>query len=151
MTGALALLLAGGQVTIGVYDAWGAFTDRDRARCYAISAPVRSGEGFASVAARFGRQRRAALYVRLSRDRRSDAPITLAIDDRRFTLSGNARAAWSADAATDRAIVAAMRGARSMSVSTVSTTGRPFADTYALGGAATAIDAAALACRRTAR
>ncbi len=39
-----------------------------------------------------------------------------------------------------------LRGARSMSISTVAPNGRPFADTYALSGAATAIDAAALGC-----
>jgi hypothetical protein len=145
----LALLLASDRVAIGVYDAWGAFRDGDPARCYAISAPVRSGGGaFASVAARFGRDRRAALYVRLSRLRSDTAPITLSIGERRFTLSGDAGAAWSPDAATDRTIMAAMRGARSMSVAAVSSTGRPFADSYALSGAATAMDAAALACVR---
>lgn len=143
----LALLLAGERSAIGVYDAWGAFRDGDPPRCYAISAPVQQRRGpFASVAARFGRDRRAALFVRLSMPRSERAAVTLAIGERRFTLAGNARAAWSPDAATDRAIVAAMRGGRSMSVSAVSAGGRPFADSYALGGAATAIDAATLGC-----
>jgi hypothetical protein len=148
---ALALLLAGERTAIGVYDAWGAFRDGDSPRCYAISAPVQAARGarwrpYASVAARFGRDRRAALFVRLSNARNTAAGVTLAIGERRFTLAGNARAAWSPDAATDRAIVAAMRGGRSMSVSAVSVAGRPFADSYALGGAATAIDAATLGC-----
>ncbi|ONF95262.1 invasion associated locus B family protein [Sphingomonas jeddahensis] len=144
---ALALLLAGERTAIGVYDAWGAFRDGVPPRCYAISAPVRSGSrAFVSVAARFGRTRRAALYVRLSQPRGTSTPVTLSIGERRFTLSGSARAAWSPDAPTDRAIVAAMRGGRSMSVSAVSAAGRPFADSYALGGAATAIDAATLGC-----
>jgi hypothetical protein len=148
---ALALLLAGERAAIGIYDAWGAFRDGAPVRCYAISAPVRGGRRaerrpYASVAARFGRTRRAALFVRLSMTRDVSAPVTLAIGERRFTLSGDARAAWSPDAATDHAIVAAMRGGRSMSVSAVSARGRPFADSYALGGAATAIDAAALGC-----
>jgi hypothetical protein len=144
---AAALLLAGERTAIGVYDAWGAFRAGVPARCYAISAPVRSGSsGFASIAARFGASRRPALYVRLSRQRDPAAPVTLAIGERRFVLTGNARAVWSPDAATDRAIVAAMRGARSMSISTLNRRGRPFADSYALGGAATAIDAATLGC-----
>ena len=37
------------------------------------------------------------------------APVTLAIGERRFVLTGNDRAVWSPDAATDRAIVAAVR------------------------------------------
>lgn len=144
---ALALLLAGERAAIGVYDAWGAFRDDSPPRCYAIAAPVRSGSrAFASVAARFGRPGRPALYVRLSQSRNQEAPVTLSIGERRFTLSGNARAVWSPDGSTDRAIVAAMRGGRSMSVAAVSASGRPFADSYALGGAATAIDAASLGC-----
>lgn len=150
MIAALALLLAGERVAIGVYDAWGAFRDGVPPRCYAISAPVgrqrKAQKPFASVAARFGRDRRPALFVRLSTARSLRAPVTLAIGERRFTLSGNERAAWSPDAAADRAIVAAMRGGRSMSVSAVSAGGRPFADSYALRGAATAIDAATLEC-----
>lgn len=146
---ALALLLAADRQAIGVYNAWGAFRDGDPPRCYAISAPVRArSSAFASVAARFGRDRRAALYVRLSRARSTTTSVTLAIGERRFNLSGDARAAWSPDAATDRAIVAAMRGARSMSVAAVSASGTPFADSYALGGAATAIDAATLGCAK---
>lgn len=145
----VALLIAV-KVAIGVWGRWGAF--QNDGRCYAISAPVRAGASgrapFASVAARFGRERRAALFVRLSAQRSPFAPVTLAIGERRFTLSADAGAAWAPDAATDRAIVAAMRGARSMSVSAVSARGRPFADTYALTGAATAIDAAAVGCAR---
>jgi hypothetical protein len=148
--GALALWLAAERSAIGVYAAWGAF--REGARCYAIAAPVAAGaqsrwRPFASVATRFGRDRRAALFVRLSGTRDLAAPVTLAIGDRRFALSGDDTAVWAPDAATDRAIVAAMRGARSMSVSAVTPAGRPFADSYALGGAATAVDAATLGCR----
>jgi len=145
----LAVLLAGERASLGVFETWGAFRDGDR--CYAIAAPVRAGmradwRPFASVAARFGRQRRAALFVRLSAARGPGAPVTLGIGARRFTLSASDTAAWAPDAATDRAIVSAMRGARSMSVAAVTLRGRPFADVYALSGAATAIDAATLGC-----
>lgn len=141
------LLLAGERTSIGIYDAWGAFRDDEPARCYAITASVRSGDrAFASVATRFGRNGRRALYIRFSTRRNTAAPVTLAIGERRFTLTGNDRAAWSPDVSTDRAIVAAMRGARSMSVAAVSAAGRAFADSYALGGAASAIDAATLGC-----
>ena len=55
---------------------------------------------------------------------------------------------WAPDPRIDAAIVAAMRSAPSMSVSTRTATGAGFAETYALKGAATAMDAAALGCAR---
>ena len=154
---ALALLLAATGATletIGVWDRWAALRDTDPRRCYAIASPVTPGarkgpRPFASVAAAFGRDRRSTLFVRLSTDARPAARVTLSIGARRFTLSAQGSAAWAPDAATDRAIVAAMRGSRSMSIAAVSVRGNPFADTYALTGAATAIDAAVLGCART--
>jgi hypothetical protein len=149
----LALAAPTGRLTLGVYESWAAFRDTAPARCFAMAAPIRAGAAtrvrpFASVASHFGRSDRSALFVRLSTTRNLAVPIILSIDDRRFTLSGSDTAAWAPDVATDRAIVAAMRGARSMSVAAVSAGGQPFADTYALPGAATAIDAAALGCAR---
>jgi hypothetical protein len=68
------------------------------------------------------------------------------VGERRFALVANGLDAWATDAPSDRAVVVALRSARSMSVEAVGVGGRPFADVYALAGAATAIDAAMLAC-----
>ena len=154
---AAALLLVAaapaGREAVGVFKGWGAFRDATPRRCFAIARPVvangRSG-GFASVATWPGRGLRASFHIHLSRSRDRSAPVTLSIGgaggERRFALVANTADGWAPDAATDRAIVAAMRGGRSMSVEAVGEGGRPFADTYALAGAATAIDAATLAC-----
>lgn len=115
---------AAARETIGVYKGWGAFRDAAPARCYAIARPARAGgrgDGWASVATWPGRPLRASLHVRLSR-------------------------AWAADAPSDRAIVAALRSGRSMSIEALAPGGAPFADVYLLAGAATAIDAAGLGC-----
>jgi hypothetical protein len=48
----------------------------------------------------------------------------------------------------DAAIVAAMRTAPKMTIRGTDTRGRRFANTYSLEGAATAMDAATLACAR---
>lgn len=148
---ALALLLVAAPVaardTIGVWKRWGAF--RDRAACFAIARPIAAGGrsgGFASVATWPARGLRGSLSVRLSRPRDRALPVALSVGERRFQLVGTATDAWAADAPSDRAIVAAMRGGRSLSVEAVAPGGRPFADVYALAGAATAVDAAALAC-----
>ena len=143
----LALLApAPGREAIGVYHSWGAFREADPPRCFAIAEPVRHGTGaFAGVATRPQRGIRNQIAIRLSRPVRDGLAPTLSIDDRRFTLTARGAEAWAPDRRTDAAIIMAMRSGRAMSVSGVSATGRPFADVYSLAGAATAIDAAALA------
>ncbi len=142
---------AAARDTIGVYRNWGAFRDAVPARCYAIARPVKAGgttTGWASVATWPGRGLQSSLHVRLSRPRDRSAPVTLTIGERRFDLAANGLDAWATDAAGDHALVAALRSGRSMSIEAVAAGGRPFADVYLLAGAATAIDAAALACVR---
>ncbi len=140
---------ASGRDTIGIYKGWGAFRDAVPARCYAIAKPVMAGgrsSGFASIATWPKRGLRASLHIRLSRERDRSAGVTLTVGERRFALVASGLDAWASDAPSDRAIVAALRSGRSMSVEAVGVGGRPFADVYALSGAATAIDAAVLAC-----
>ena len=88
------------------------------------------------------------LHVRLSRERNPRARVTVSVGDRRFELVAGNADAWAPDARTDAAVVAAIRSGRSMSVETLSKSGQPFADVYGLRGAATAIDAASLACAK---
>ena len=152
MSAILALALqaaAEGRRSIGIHGSWGAFSDAAPPRCFAIAEPLgqtRLRRPFASIATWPADGQRNQLYVRLSRPRASAARVTLSIGERRFELLAGPADAWSPDARTDRAIVAAIRAGRSMSVETVAANGRPFADTYALKGAATAIDAAAVGC-----
>jgi hypothetical protein len=154
MMGRALLLLAvavpaAGREQIGIYKSWGAFRDTTPVRCYAIARPVIAGgraTGFASVATWPQRGLRGSLHIRLSRERDRSAGVTLTVGERRFALVANGLDAWATDAPSDRAVVVALRSARSMSVEAVGVGGRPFADVYALAGAATAIDAAMLAC-----
>jgi hypothetical protein len=147
---ALVLLLAMlPRDALGVWSSWGAFRDPSPLRCFAIARPVergRSGQPFASIATWPGQGARNQLHVRLSRARSPNARVTLAIGERRFELRAGDADAWAPDSRTDAAVVAAIRDGRSMSVETIATNGAAFADTYALKGAATAIDAAALGC-----
>ncbi|HCB74715.1 MAG TPA: hypothetical protein DEP91_00830 [Sphingomonas bacterium] len=143
----IALLLPAAPQSLGIYDAWGAFADRGPRRCYAMSAPVQKGRtAFVAVGVWPASSPRSQLHVRFSRPRSDSARVTLTIGERRFRLIAGPRDGWAPDAETDRAIVAAMRGARSLSVESVGTDRRPFADVYRLSGAATAIDAARVAC-----
>ena len=148
---ALLLLLAvpAGRETIGVWHGWGTFRDAAPPRCYAIAKPIAAGgrsDGWASVTTWSRRGLRASVHIRLSRERDRSAGVTLTVGERRFALVADGRNAFATDAAADRALVAAVRSGRSMSVEAVGRGGRPFADVYALPGAATAIDSATLAC-----
>lgn len=144
---ALAVQTATARESLGIFERWGAF--REPARCFAIAQPVRAGStGFASVASFPARGVRGQFHARLSRARATQAQVTLSIGERRFQLVAGAVDAWAPDTRTDAAIRSAIRSARSMSVESVDRRGRAFADTYALRGAATAIDAASLGCAR---
>jgi hypothetical protein len=139
--------------SLGIFERWGAFRDGNPLRCYAIAEPVATGRRgawrpFASIGHWPGRGVRNQLHIRLSRAVAPNAPITLSIGERRFELTGGGADAWAADARADAAIVAAMRGAARMTIRARATTGGRFTDSYALRGAATAIDAAALGCGR---
>lgn len=74
--------------------------------------------------------------------------MLLRIDDRTFQLYAGGANAWARDARGDAEIVAAMRSGIDMIVETRSDRGALVRDYYQLRGAATAIDAAAVACAR---
>jgi len=136
---------------VGVYGQWGAF--RDQARCYAIAEPAgprrrQGGQAFADVGYWPGRNIRGQVHFRFARPKRPGSAVLLRIDDRTFQLIGGGADGWAPDAAADAAIVTAMRTGVDMSVETRSDGGGLMRDDYPLRGAATAIDAAAIACAR---
>lgn len=138
--------------SLGVFEGWGAFRDAKPFRCYAIARPQSSSGGkwkpFATVAHWPASGVRGQIHIRLSREIRQGARITLTVDNRRAVMIGSGADVWAPSRQVDAAIVSAMRNGRSMSIEAVAATGGGFADTYALRGAATAIDAAALGCAR---
>jgi hypothetical protein len=145
---AVATPAAAQRQSLGIFSLWGAF--REGGRCYAVAEPdqasaaARGGRPFASVSWAPGL--RGQLHVRLSRAKRSGSAVLLRIGDRTFQLIGGGDNAWAPDAAADAEIVGAMRGNLDMTVETRSQTGALVRDHYALRGAATAIDAAAIGC-----
>ena len=147
----LAAPAAAQQQSLGIFGMWGAF--RDAGRCYAIAQPFRAPapEGwqpFASVGHWPQRRLAGQIHVRLSRDKREGSAVLLRNDGRTFQLRGGGRDAWAPDRRADEEIVAAMRTGIDMVVETRTTRGQLVRDQYRLRGAATAMDAAALACAR---
>jgi len=132
---------------LGAYGNWAAF--RDAGRCYAITEPFQASGGrdaqpFAAVGSWPGRG--SQLHIRLSRATRGGSAVLLRVDGRLFQLIGGGRDAWAPDSRADAEIQAAMRAGIELSVETRATDGLLVRDQYRLRGAATAMDAAAIAC-----
>lgn len=152
----LALLFAGtapamARDSLGMFGNWGAFRDPAVPRCYAIamadpSTLERDYQPYLAIGTWPRRSERGQVHLRVSRRLAPGTPITLNIGGQRFALVGGGGDAWAADSKMDAAIVAAMRSAATVALSARDARGRPFGNSYDLAGAATAMDAATVAC-----
>jgi hypothetical protein len=146
---AFALPAAAQPQSLGIFGTWGAF--RDSGHCRAVSEPVEApaAEGwrpFVAIAHWPARAIRGQLHVRLGRQKREGSAVFLRVDGRSFQLRGGGRDAWAPDSRADEEIVAAIRTGIDMVVETRAVSGRLVREQYRLRGAASAMDAAALAC-----
>lgn len=151
----LALLLLAAPVqakdSLGVFGGWAAFRDPQAPRCYAIAVPAASRqqrelEPFATIGTWPRSNIRGQVHFRLARQLRQGSPVTLQVGDKSFSLTGGGGDAWAQDRRMDAAIVAAMRSAPRMVIRATDRRGNRFSSTYALEGAATAMDAATVGC-----
>lgn len=137
---------------IGIFFGWGAFAEKSPRKCFAIAEPARKRGGarrpYASVSRWPSRGVNSQLHIRLSREKRAGSAVILRIGARSFQLMAGGADAWAPNAAADARIIAAMRTGISMAVETRSSKGGVIRDIYPLRGAATAIDAAIIACAR---
>jgi hypothetical protein len=146
---AMATPVAAQPQSLGIFGSWGAF--QANGRCYAITEPFEAppalgSQAFASVGHWPGRRGGGQLHIRLSREKRQGSAVLLKIDGRSFQLLGGGRDAWAPDPRADQEIQGAMRTGMEMAIETRSTEGLLVRDHYHLRGAATAMDAAAVAC-----
>ena len=138
--------------SLGIWNTWGAFADAGVPRCYAIAmADTVEGRNnefqpYFTVGTWPRRNARGEVHVRLSRRLGPGGTVTLSIAGERFSLVAGAADAWAQDRRMDAAIVAAMRSAGSMTITARASGGRGISDSYALAGAASAMDAAMLGC-----
>ena len=142
---------AAARDSLGIFDGWGAFRDPAVPRCYAIaqaepSSQAREYQPYVAIGTWPRRGERGQVHFRVSRRLAPRQPITLTLGRQRFALVGNGADAWAADRTMDAAVVAAMRSAATMTVSARDAAGQRFGNTYALAGAATAMDAATVGC-----
>lgn len=137
--------------SLGIFGDWGAFRDGSVPRCYAIAQPQEVAKDaryrpYAAVGTWPQRKVRNQVHFRLSGEMAKGAAVTLTVRGRSFTLSGGGGDAWARDMAMDAAIVANMRSGGMMTVTTRAANGKRIADSYRLAGAASAMDAATVAC-----
>ena len=121
------------------------FGGRCEARSKALWAKADT-EPFAGFAFDRAGARRGQFYVHLSRPARPGATVIATIGTEPFLLAGKGEWAWSRGIAQQRAMLAAARAGQAMRIESRDQRGRRIVDRYALGGAPTAIDAAAAAC-----
>lgn len=134
--------------SLGVFGEWGAF--RQGPNCYAIAEALpdpRRREQVPYMTLSTG-GRDGAVYVRLSRAGRAGSTARLRIGSVAVPLKGSGADQWVADRKGEAQVFAALRTATRLSVQAVDSRGIAFSDRYALDGAATAFDAARLACGR---
>jgi hypothetical protein len=148
---ALAVPAAAQRQSLGIFGQWGAFREKNGNRCFAIAEPQRPARNlqwkpFASVGYWPGRDAKGQLHLRLSRAARPGSILLLRLDERTFQLVGRGPDVWAPDPRADAEIVTAMRSGMAMTIETRSQRGALVRDVYQLRGAATAIDAAAIAC-----
>lgn len=146
----LAALFLSAQLVAASGD-WAAF-DRGAA-CEAVSRSLllaRKDQAQPVVAIAFDRAgpRLGELSIRFKRPVRPGSSVVLTIGEQPFLLSARGASAWSRGPRQEAAIIAAIRVSTGMRVEARDLAGRRMVDRYSLGGAPTAIDAAAAACSR---
>lgn len=149
----LTALISGSASAAGtVIFAGGAWAAIDRGNvCEALSRSQRIAQkdkvqAVAGVSFTPDHRRWGEFHARLSRTPRGDATVMLNIGNQPFLLTTRGGWAWSRGPAQAQAIIAALRGATTMSIASRDAAGVRFSDPYLLDGAPTAIDAAAARC-----
>lgn len=142
---------------IGTFSDWQAvtFDDGGSTGCYITSRPTKEEGDYTQ------RGRTYVLVTHRPKDGSFDvvsivagytykdgSDVTVAIDQKDFSLFTHQDSAWAADTATDRALVAAMKSGNRMVVRGISSRGTKTTDTYSLSGFTKAYNAIAEACPR---
>ena len=146
------ILLALATRLIAASGDWAAF-DRGPS-CEAVSrsllVPAKGDEQpHLGIAFDRGGPRHGEVAVRLRRAVRPGSSVVLTIGDQPFLLQARGSDAWSRGPRQEAAIIAAIRRETGLRIEARDAAGRRTIDRYALGGAPTAIDAAAARCSRS--
>ena len=142
-------------VQIGDFGNWQALTFQEDGNtgCYMLSSPDRMegayksrGEVYALVTHRPAENTRDVVTIIAGYAYQPESEVTVQIGGEKFKLFTHEDGAWAPDADQDRALVGAMKGGSSMTVSGVSARGTETVDTYSLTGFSKAYNAINDAC-----
>lgn len=152
----LAILLAGASLAsaqsptrIQQFNAWGAYSYKAQngTLCYVLAVPsdkqpttVDHGDVFFIVSQRPGQNISYEPQVMMGYNLQADSKVTATIDGRAFTMFTKDKSAWVENAAEEPAMIAAMKGGRSLTVQATSGRGTKTNYTYSLSGITAALD-----------
>lgn len=141
--------------TLGNEKDWSAYSAGDKASlvCYVVGHPAKSlpakatrGRIALQVTHRPGEKAFNVVSFELGYTAKPGSNADLDIDGKKFTLFTNKDAAWTSDAATDKAVTIALEKGRQAVIKAVSDHGTATTDSYALEGFGHALGFADKAC-----
>jgi invasion protein IalB len=133
---------------IGTFQNWGAYSYKsgNSTVCYVLSIPtakepasVDHGDIFFMVSQRPGQNISYEPQVMVGYPLKPDSKVNVTIDKKNFVMFVKDKAAWVENAAEEPALVAAMKGGKSMTVKAVSVRGTNTSYTYSLSGIGAAL------------
>jgi hypothetical protein len=148
---------AEGEVSLGKFESWEALTyDTPETKvCYVFSAPSKSeaskkatrSDIYFMVSHFPGKKVKGQPSTMVGYTLKEGADVTLAVGEKSFTLYPVGELAWTDKGETERAILAAMKGGKAMTVKGLSKRGTETTDTYSLAGFSAAMGKIDSACK----
>lgn len=150
----LAAASAGSQKNLGTFGDWMAAVDQgDKRLCYIGSVPKKAegkyatrGDAHFLVTHRPADKVKGEVSVSAGYTYKNGKEAAAEIDGKKFKLFTRGENAWAYDAATDKAMVAAMKAGKRLIVRGTSNRGTATTDTYSLAGFTAALAAIDKAC-----
>jgi hypothetical protein len=133
--------------SLGTFDSWTAIElpEKSSKVCYMVARPAKSlpegakrNDVLLTITHRPAAKQRDEVSFQAGYPYKAGAPVTVEIEKKKFELftkpEADPDAAWSRDAAMDKALVEAMRGGKSVLVKGTSARGTDTADSFSLAG-----------------
>ena len=142
--------------TLATGKIWSAYSlaEKGGLTCYLVGSPAKSEPAAserahvdAMVSHRLAEKAYNVVTFNLGYAAKKDAKAELAIDGKKYTLFIDNGAAWTADAATDKAVTGALARGKIATLKAVSERGMATTDTYDLSGFDEALKAINTACK----